>query len=59
MPKALCILGMVVAALLILIFALDLGIGIPFQRKIVMDVVFIVVGALLGYLSFATYREQT
>ena len=30
MPKALCIVGMVVAGLLAILFGLDLAIGIPF-----------------------------
>lgn len=59
MPKALCVLGMVVAALLVFLFGLDLAIGIPFRGlSVVTDVAFIVFSAILGYLSWATYAEQ-
>jgi hypothetical protein len=60
MPKALCIVGMVVAVLLVLLFGLDLGLGIPFGGgSMVMSIGFIVCAAILGYLSWATFREQT
>ena len=60
MPKALCIVGMAVAALLVLLFGLDLGLGIPFGGKsMLMSIVFIVCAAILGYLSWSTFREQT
>jgi hypothetical protein len=59
MPKVLCIIGMVVAGLLLLMFGLDLAIGIPFSKhSILMDVGFAVAAAILADLSWATYREQ-
>ena len=67
MPKALCILGMVISLLLLLIFGLDLvtammlpsGSGFPFGGvSWLMDVGFIVCSAVLGYLSWMTFREQ-
>ena len=59
MPKALCIGGGVVAALLLLVFGLDLAIGLPFGGySPVMNGAFIVCSAVLGYLSWATFREQ-
>jgi len=60
MPKALCISGMAVSALVLLIFGLDLAVGFPFQgASTVMDIGFIVCAAALGYLGWATFREQT
>lgn len=60
MPKALCILGTVVAVLLILVFGLDLAIGFPFGRvSTIMSVGFLVCAAILGFLSWTTLREQT
>lgn len=60
MPKALCIVGMAVAALLVLLFGLDLGLGIPFGgTSMTMSIGFIVCAAILGYLSWSTFREQT
>lgn len=67
MPKALCIAAMVVAILVFILFFLDLIIGSVFQQtgmapfkgaKPVIDIVFSVCAAALGYLSWATYREQ-
>ncbi len=59
MPKALCVVGMVVAALLLLFFGLDLGLGIPFHgASRTADIGFIVCSAILGYLSWSTWREQ-
>jgi len=44
--------------LLILVFALDLAIKIPFNRQsMVMDVGFLTCSVILGFLSWATLRE--
>ena len=60
MPKALCIVGMVIAGLLVILFGLDLAIGIPFGKtSAVMSIGFIVCAAILGYVSWSTFREQT
>ena len=49
MPKALCFFGIAVAALLLLLFGLDLAAEIPFGREsVAMDVGFIVCAAALG-----------
>jgi hypothetical protein len=59
MPKALCIVGMVISGLLLLIFGADLAIRFPFGRvNTLMSVCFVVCALVLGYLSWATYREQ-
>lgn len=59
MPKALCWSGIVVAALLALVFGLDLAIKIPFGAvSKTMDIGFLVSAAVIGYLSWATLREQ-
>jgi hypothetical protein len=60
MPKALCIVGMAVAAILLLLFGLDLALGIPFGKmSMMMNVGYLVCAVVLGYLSWSTYREQT
>ena len=60
MPKALSIMGMLVAILILLVFVLDLAISLPFGKaNPTMDVCLILAGAMLLYLSFAAYREQT
>lgn len=59
MPKALCVFGLVVAALLLLTFGLDLAVGIPFgQADIIMDIGFVIASAILGVSAFLTLREQ-
>lgn len=59
MPRVLTIVGMVVAALLLLMFGLDLALGFPFKHaSIAMDALFVLCAAMLGYMSWSTYREQ-
>jgi hypothetical protein len=59
MSKAMTIAGMVVAALVFLVFVLDLAAGIPFGTGMnAMHIGAIVASAILGYVSFSTFREQ-
>ena len=59
MPKALSIGGMVIAVLIFLLFVLDLALAFPFQRSsMLMDIVFVLCALGLGYLSWATFKEQ-
>lgn len=59
MAKALTIFGLVVAALLTLLFTLDLVAGIPFGgAQMTMNIGGIIAGIILGYVSFSTFREQ-
>ena len=62
MAKALTMLGMLVAALILLVFALDMALGIPFgtaSASPAMNIGMIICGALLLYLSWSAWREQT
>ena len=59
MAKAMTIAGMVVAALVFLLFAVDFAIGIPFGTPSkTMHIGAILASVILGYLSFSTFREQ-
>lgn len=59
MPKALCLTGMVISIVVLLLFLLDLILKIPFQRaNALMDVVFVICAATLGFISWTTFREQ-
>ncbi|MGD9721602.1 MAG: hypothetical protein AB7O59_06060 [Pirellulales bacterium] len=59
MPRVMTIAGMVVAALLLLLFGLDLAVQFPFRRAVpIMDILFIVCAGVLGYMSWSTFREQ-
>lgn len=62
MPKALSMMGMLIAILLILVCVLDLAIGMPFggaKASMSMDIGMIIGGAILAYLGWTAYREQT
>ena len=59
MPKALCITGMVVAILVLVLFLVDLAIGVPFKRaSMTLDVVFMISAVILAYMSWTTLKEQ-
>ncbi len=59
MPKVLCMTGMVIAILILVLFLLDLAVAFPFNRiSVFMDVMFVVCALGLGFLSWATLREQ-
>ena len=59
MPKILCMVGIAVAAILLVLFGLDLAMSFPFGRaSYVMDIGFVISSLLLAYLSWATLREQ-
>ncbi len=59
MSKAMTIVGMVVAALLVVMFGVDFVANIPFGADSkTMNIGAIVAGLLLGYTSFLTFREQ-
>jgi hypothetical protein len=58
MPKALTILGLVVACLLFLLFGLDLVLKVPFnQMNMPMDIGFVICSLLLAYLSWSAFRD--
>lgn len=60
MSKGLCIVGAVVAVLLLILFVLDLSIGFPFQTSSkTIDIGMTICAVALAYLSWATFREQT
>ena len=66
MPKALCLVGLVLAILVFLIFFLDLVLGMsgmlsmaPFRQvSILMDILFILASAILAYAAWTAFREQ-
>ena len=59
MSKAMTIAGLVVAALVFLVFALDLATDVIFGTGMnAMHIGAIIASAILGYVSFTTFREQ-
>ena len=58
MLKGLSILALAVSVLLFLVFGLDLAVGVPLGgANMMMNISFIVVSAVLGYLSWTALRE--
>jgi hypothetical protein len=58
MPKILCIASLALSCLLLLIFLLDLAIGVPFGKaSMIMDLGFIVAAGIIAAFSFLTMRE--
>jgi hypothetical protein len=58
MSKALAIIGMLIALLILLVFALDMAIKLPFGgANNTMDIGMIVGAAILAYLGFSAFRE--
>jgi len=50
---------MAVSLLLLIMFGLDLAMGVPFKgRSGAMDIGFILAAVALAYLSWTTFREQ-
>jgi hypothetical protein len=61
MPKVLTITGLAVAAIVLVVFALDLIVGWPFDKSrpggMMMDLGFIVASLMLAYMSWSAFRE--
>jgi hypothetical protein len=60
MEKKLCIASLCVAGLLLLLFILDLATGYPFgggSTFLMIDIVGILAGALLAYLSWNALKD--
>jgi hypothetical protein len=65
MPKALCITGLAISAVLFVLFLWDLVAYFvatwmaPFKgANLMMDIAFVLCSAGLGYLSWTTWKEQ-
>ncbi|MBL9089915.1 MAG: hypothetical protein JNL96_01730 [Planctomycetaceae bacterium] len=58
MSKTLTMLGLIVALVMLAIFAADAFVGWPFRGySMAMDYGFIAAALLLGYMSISTFRE--
>jgi len=59
MAKILSLIGLILSCLIVLLFGIDLVARFPFRgASIMMDIVFVVSGLMLAYMSWATMREQ-
>ena len=58
MARGLTISAMVIAVLMLVLFGLDLAIGIPFgKQSLIIDIAFLVCGVGLILLGLTTWRE--
>ncbi|MEL7264350.1 MAG: hypothetical protein AAFP69_06000 [Planctomycetota bacterium] len=67
MPKALCLISLVVAVLVVLLFMADAVMGMAGMDEtmaplggasLLMDLTMVFIGAVVAFLSFTTFREQ-
>ena len=66
MPKALCLISLVASILVVVLFLADAVMGLLGMAEIaplrsanmMMDIAFVIIGAIMIYLSWSTYREQ-
>ncbi|MDO4550697.1 MAG: hypothetical protein Q4C96_05545 [Planctomycetia bacterium] len=59
MAKSLCMFGLALAAIILLVFLVDISLGFPFSRySILMNVIFMAVSLVLAWLSWKTFKEQ-
>ena len=66
MPKALCLFSLVASILVVSLFVLDAiaelsgqgSLAILGGASLLMDITFAILGGILIYLSWSTYREQ-
>jgi hypothetical protein len=58
MGKGMTIGGMAIAVVILILFALDLILGIPFKKaSMAMDIAFVVCALGLAFLSWTTLRD--
>ena len=58
MSKVLCYSGIATAVILMILFSLDLALGVPFKKAdVLMDIIFLVSSVGLGFISWLTLRE--
>ena len=66
MPKALCLISLVASILIVVLFLADAIMGMagmgdiaPLQAaSTMMDMTFVVIGAIMIFMSWRTYKEQ-
>lgn len=57
--KRMIVIAWIIAGLVALTAVADLALAVPFNRQVVMDVMFILGAALVGYLAFDAYKDIT
>jgi hypothetical protein len=57
--KRMIVIAWVVAGVVAVAAVADLAVGMPFNRLVVMDVMFLLGAALVGYLAYDAYKDIT
>jgi hypothetical protein len=58
MEKKLCLASMGVAGFVLLLFALDVALGIPFSKvSVIVDILGILTSGLVVYLAWDAYKD--
>ena len=57
--KRMIVIASVIAGIVALAAVADLALGVPFNRLVVMDVLFLLGAALVGYLAYDAYKDIT
>ena len=57
--KRMIVIAWILAGLVAAAAVADLALGVPFNRLVVMDVLFLLGAALVGYLAFDAYKDVT
>ena len=55
--KRMIIAGGVIAGVVALLAVADLAVGVPFQRQIVMDAMFLLGAGVVGYMAYDAYKD--
>ena len=66
MPKALCLISLVASALVVIAFLADAVFGMmgnvalaPFgAASLMMDIVYVLIGSIMIFMSFKTFKEM-
>lgn len=59
LAKRLILLSMALAAIVALASIVDIIMGIPFNGGMVLDIMFLLGAALIGYMGYEVYREAS
>ncbi len=57
--KRLIVLSMVAAVFVGLASVADMIMGVPFAGHMAMDIMFLIVAGLIGYMGYETFREAS
>ncbi len=57
--KRMIVVSWIIAGIVLALAVADLAVGFPFQRQVVMDILFVLGAALIAYLAWDAYQDVT